>query len=176
MVGKVHSTGDVKLHSRRCKPTARTRKPVDVELAELMERMRYEVARELGLEGVREGYLGEATCVQCGHYGHLLYQRAKRLLQDSPVPDSEKNPSPSAPNAEKLARKPQVDAEKSAKRQETSSPVAEKSAHASSGLRMDAGNSAENGQFLQVPKNRRKRGSNVSSGKAAGRTRAEPKS
>ncbi|GGJ02705.1 hypothetical protein GCM10010885_10050 [Alicyclobacillus cellulosilyticus] len=58
----------------------RKRKQTHPELARLMERMREEVAREVGLDEVYEGYFGEATTAQCGRFGHLLRLRAEALL------------------------------------------------------------------------------------------------
>jgi len=50
-----------------------------------MDEMRFEVARELGLDGAQEGYFGLDTCVQCGKYGQILSRRARQLMQD-PLP------------------------------------------------------------------------------------------
>lgn len=188
--------------------------------------MRFEVALELGLDGAREGYLGEATCVQCGKYGHLLYSRAKQLLNEaskSDQPGSEvrkdgrrsrasdrpsgqrssdkRSDSPGLPSGKPSSGSPGgkrpndnranqkyaknsapndvQDAEKSAIRAKTSSTKAEISAHHSqgrqNGSQLDAGNSADHGQYLSVPKNRQSRTAGVSGGKSGSRTRSRAK-
>jgi hypothetical protein len=52
----------------------------DPALRALMERMRAEVAQELGLAGVAEADFSRATTAQCGKFGQVLYARAKSLL------------------------------------------------------------------------------------------------
>jgi hypothetical protein len=66
-----------------------------------MERMRYEVAMELGIDGIESGYLGDMSCVQCGRFGRLLYARANQILK------SQAQPQPAAPkNQRKLPEVP----------------------------------------------------------------------
>ncbi|MCL6625203.1 small, acid-soluble spore protein, alpha/beta type [Alicyclobacillus shizuokensis] len=60
---------------------ANERETLAAERARLMERMRAEVARELGLYEYLAGDLGRATTAQCGKFGALLRQRADELLR-----------------------------------------------------------------------------------------------
>ncbi|WP_067930230.1 small, acid-soluble spore protein, alpha/beta type [Alicyclobacillus kakegawensis] len=60
---------------------ANEREALDAERARLMERMRAEVAREVGLHEYLLGDLGRATTAQCGKFGALLRQRADELLR-----------------------------------------------------------------------------------------------
>lgn len=64
----------------------------DAALRDLIEEMRVEIAIELGLSGVEEGYFGEWTNAACGRYGMLLYSRAKALL-DAAAPHNQVRPS-----------------------------------------------------------------------------------
>ena len=175
--------------------------------------MRFEVAQELGLDGAREGYLGEATCVQCGKYGHLLYSRAKQLINEaskgsepggevrkakssdkrsgkssnSPGDLNGHKPSSGTPNDNRALQKHAnnsaaaglADTKNSATRVKTPSANAENSAPHSrgkhKGTQLDAGNSADHGQYLSVPKNRQNRTAGVSGGKSGSRTRSRAK-
>lgn len=47
-----------------------------------MERMRYEVARELGLSGAMDADFGRDTTAMCGKFGQVLYARARALLRE----------------------------------------------------------------------------------------------
>ncbi|QQE78877.1 small, acid-soluble spore protein, alpha/beta type [Alicyclobacillus sp. SO9] len=53
---------------------------------QLMERIRFEVAQELGMEKIVQGELGEATTAQCGKFGALLQKRTQHLLKIRHVP------------------------------------------------------------------------------------------
>lgn len=64
--------------------TAKPTQPDPSELKALIETMRFEVARELGLDAAHEGYFGELSSAQCGKYGQILYSRAKALLAAAP--------------------------------------------------------------------------------------------
>ncbi|WP_425387170.1 small, acid-soluble spore protein, alpha/beta type [Alicyclobacillus pomorum] len=63
----------------RPETTAHTRK--DPKLAQLMERMRCEIARELGLDAAYTGDFGNVSSKDCGVYGRLLQMRAKELVE-----------------------------------------------------------------------------------------------
>jgi hypothetical protein len=63
---------------------ARTGRRNPDALRELMERMRVEVANELGMSGVQEESFGDTTTAVCGRFGALLYKRARMLLEEAP--------------------------------------------------------------------------------------------
>jgi hypothetical protein len=46
-----------------------------------MERMRCEIARELGLDAAYTGDFGNVSSKDCGVYGRLLQMRAKELVE-----------------------------------------------------------------------------------------------
>lgn len=53
---------------------------------QLKERLRCEIARELGIDAFNEGYFGELTNSQCGKFGALLQRRLKVVLKNQHVP------------------------------------------------------------------------------------------
>ncbi|WP_026963000.1 small, acid-soluble spore protein, alpha/beta type [Alicyclobacillus herbarius] len=85
--GKTRQSGEARRSgSLRQANTTRRRNATDealkAERARLMERMRAEVAQELGLDASTMADLGRATTAQCGKLGALLRQRANALLEN----------------------------------------------------------------------------------------------
>lgn len=151
-----------------------------------MEGMRLEIAQELGLDGAREGYLGDVTCVQCGHYGHLLYTRAKQLLQHSATEGASERPQAkttrkkrSAGNAESgLQAEGHTGASQAllsprdGKRGLTAKHIAGNLTGDAEFPVMSAEKSADTAGFVRVPKTRQSQAHSESPRKVAGRTRS----
>jgi hypothetical protein len=60
----------------------------ETERRRLLERLRYELAQEVGLGDIRDGDLGRATTAQCGKFGALLRVRMEQLLKNRHLPKS----------------------------------------------------------------------------------------
>lgn len=59
---------------------------VDSERARLLERLRIEVAAELGIDGAQTGDLGDVPTALCGKLGAIVRDRAEHLLKNRQVP------------------------------------------------------------------------------------------
>lgn len=60
---------------------------VDPQRAQLLERLRDELMRELNFDGLAEGYFGAETTARCGKLGQLLQMRARQLLKNEHMPE-----------------------------------------------------------------------------------------
>lgn len=61
-------------------------RPVDNERAQLLERLRMEVAAELGIDAANTGDFGDLPTALCGKLGAIVRKRADLLLKNRHVP------------------------------------------------------------------------------------------
>jgi hypothetical protein len=62
------------------------KRPTDDEKARLLERLRAEVAAELGINGTESGNFGDVPTALCGKMGAIVRDRAEQLLKNEHVP------------------------------------------------------------------------------------------
>jgi hypothetical protein len=59
---------------------------IDDEKARLLERLRVEVAAELGINVTESGNFGDVPTALCGKMGAIVRDRAEQLLKNQHVP------------------------------------------------------------------------------------------
>lgn len=64
------------------------KRPVDEEKARLLERLRLEVAAELGIRDAESGNWGDVPTAVCGRMGAIVRDRADQLLKNRQMPKS----------------------------------------------------------------------------------------